>query len=113
MNNLSKRIITSIILIFILSISLFYNKYIWLFTLIIVSLVLFIEFNDLVNKIWKKNKNTIVIVNIFSLLFLVILIYVSVDEHSELPLNLLFIFLTSVLINMYVYCIIYFGQFVK
>ena len=96
MNNLSKRIITSIILIFILSISLFYNKYIWLFTLIIVSLVLFIEFNDLVNKIWKKNKNTIVIVNIFSLLFLVILIYVSVDEHSELPLNLLFIFLICI-----------------
>ena len=96
MNNLSKRIITSIILIFILSISLFYNKYIWLFTLIIVSLVLFIEFNDLVNKIWKKNKNTIVIVNIFSLLFLVILIYVSFDEHSELPLNLLFIFLICI-----------------
>ena len=96
MNNLSKRIITSIILIFILSISLFYNKYIWLFTLILVSLVLFIEFSNLVNKIWKKNKNTIAIVNIFSLLSLVILIFVSFDYHSEIPLELVFIFLICI-----------------
>ena len=96
MNNLSKRIITSIILIFILSISLFYNKYIWLFTLILVSLVLFIEFSNLVNKIWKKNKNTIAIVNIFSLLSLVILIFVSFDYHSKIPLELVFIFLICI-----------------
>ena len=96
MFNLSKRIITSVILIFILSISLFFNKYIWLFTLMLCSLVLFIEFNNLVRKIWKKNKNTIVNINIFSLLFLFILIYVSFDYHSEIPLSLVFIFLICI-----------------
>jgi len=83
MNNLSKRIITSIILIFILSISLFYNKYIWLFNLIFVSLVLFIEFNNLVNRIWKKEKKTIFKFNIFSSLFLLILIYVSYESYNN------------------------------
>ena len=96
MNNLSKRIITSIILIFILSISLFYNKYIWLFTLILVSLVLFIEFNNLVNKIWKKEKKTIFKFNIFSSLFLLILIYVSYKLYSNPPMGLVFIILICI-----------------
>ena len=96
MNNLSKRIITSIILIFILSISLFYNKYIWLFTLIFVSLVLFIEFNNLVNKIWKKEKIIISNFNIFSLLFLLILIYVSYKLYSNPPMGLVFIILICI-----------------
>ena len=56
MNNLSKRIITSATMLFILSISLLINKYIWLFGLIICSLILFIEFNNLIKKIWKKKK---------------------------------------------------------
>ena len=56
MSNLTKRIITSTILLLILSIILFYNKYIWLFTLILASLILFIEFQDLSKKIWKKKK---------------------------------------------------------
>lgn len=96
MNNLSKRIITSIILIFILSISLFYNKYIWLFTLIFVSLVLFIEFNNLVNKIWKKEKKTILKFNIFSSLFLLILIYVSYESYDNPPTVLVFIILICI-----------------
>ena len=96
MNNLSKRIITSIILIFILSISLFYNKYIWLITLIFVSLVLFIEFNNLVNKIWKKEKKTIFKLNIFSSLFLLILIYVSYESYNNPPTGLVFIILICI-----------------
>tara|TARA_Y100000022_G_scaffold171938_1_gene158676 strand:+ start:312 stop:980 length:669 start_codon:yes stop_codon:yes gene_type:complete len=96
MNNLSKRIITSIILIFIVSISLFYNKYIWLFTLILVSLVLFIEFNNLVNKIWKKEKKTILKFNIFSSLFLLILIYVSYESYNNPPTGLVFIILICI-----------------
>ena len=56
MKNLSQRIITSAVLLFILAISLFYNKYIWLFVLILASLILFIELNNLVKKIWKKKK---------------------------------------------------------
>ena len=96
MNNLSKRVITSITLIFILSLSLFYNKYIWLFTLLLVSLVLFIEFNNLVNKIWKKEKIIIFNFNIFSLLFLLILIYVSYKSYSNPPMGLVFIILICI-----------------
>ena len=91
MNNLSQRFITSIILLLILSISLFFNKYIWLFTLILVSLVLFIEFNNLIKKIWKKEKNIIANLYIFSLLFLLILIYVSYEFYSKPPISLVFI----------------------
>ena len=76
MNNLSQRIITSVILLFVLSISLLFNKYILLFGLILCSLVLFIEFNNLTKKIWKKNKSTLARANIFSLIFLVIFIWV-------------------------------------
>ena len=56
MNNLFKRVLTSLILICIFTISLFTNKYTWLFLTIIISLILFIEFNNLIKKIWKKKK---------------------------------------------------------
>ena len=91
MNNLSQRTITSVILLFILSISLFLNKYIWLFGLIICSLVIFIEFNNLTKKIWKKEKNIIVSLNTLSLLFLLILIYVSYVSYYIPPVGLVFI----------------------
>ncbi len=96
MNNLFQRIITSGILFFIISISLFYNKYIWLFFLIIVSLILFIEFNNLTKKIWKKKKKAIFNLNIFSLLFLLILIYVSYESYSNPPTGLVFIILICI-----------------
>ncbi len=91
MNNLFQRIITSLILLLIISISLFYNKYVWLFFLIIVSLILFIEFNNLSKKIWKKDKNTIASLNIVSFLFLLIVIYVSYDSYYNPPIGLVFI----------------------
>ena len=91
MSNLFQRIITSVILLFILLITLFFNKYIWLFGLILVSLVLFIEFNNLTKKIWKNKKNIITSLNTFSLLFLVILIYVSYESYYMPPIGLVFI----------------------
>jgi len=95
-NNLSQRLITSVILLLILSISLFVNKYIWLFALILVSLFLFIEFNYLIKKIWKKEKTIIVSLNIFSLLFLVILIYVSYMSYFTPPIGLVFTILICI-----------------
>ena len=91
MNNLFQRFITSLVMLLFLSISLFLNKYIWLFTLILVSLVLFIEFNNLTKKIWKKEKNIIVSLNTLSLLFLIILIYVSYVSYYIPPVGLVFI----------------------
>ncbi len=96
MKNLLQRIITSAILLIILSVSLFYNKYIWLFALILASLILFIEFNNLEKKIWKKKKNSISTVNIFSLLFLITLIYAAYEIYSKPPIGLLFIILICI-----------------
>ena len=96
MNILFQRIITSLLLLLIISISLFYNKYVWLFFVIIVSLILFIEFNNLTKKIWKKEKNTIVIVNISSLLFILILILVCYDIYNKPPIDLTFILLICI-----------------
>ena len=96
MSNLNKRIITSALLLLIISISLFYNKYVWLFFIIIVSLILFIEFNNLTRKIWIKQKNTIAIVNTSSLLFLVILVLVCYDIYNKPPIGLVFILLICI-----------------
>ncbi len=95
-NNLSQRIITSALLLFIISISLFYNKYLWLFFIIIVSLILFIEFNNLTKKIWRKEKNTIFIVNISSFLFLALLILICYEIYIQPPIGLAFILLICV-----------------
>ena len=96
MNNLSKRIITSLILLLIISISLFYDRDLWLFFLIIVSLILFIEFNNLTKKIWKNKKNVITSINLISLIFLVIIIYISYDFYRKPPVGLVFIFLICI-----------------
>ena len=96
MNNLFKRVLTSLILICIFTISLFTNKYTWLFLTIIISLILFIEFNNLIKKIWKKKKNTIIYINFIFLLFLLIIIFVSYDVYSKPPISLVFIILICI-----------------
>ncbi|MDC3175474.1 phosphatidate cytidylyltransferase [Candidatus Pelagibacter sp.] len=96
MDNLSKRIITSAILLLIISISLFYDKSLWLFFLFIVSLILFIEFNNLTKKIWKNKKNTIASINLVSLIFLAIIIFISYDLYRNPPISLVFIFLICI-----------------
>ena len=95
-NNLFQRIITSALLLFIITISLFYNKYLWLFFIIIVSLILFIEFNNLTKKIWKKEKNTIFIANISSFLFLMLLIFICYEIYIQPPIGLAFILLICI-----------------
>ena len=90
MNNLSQRVFTSAILLVILLVSLLYSKYLWLFLLITSSLILFIEFNNLTKKIWKKKKNIIIYVNIVSFIFLVILILVSFELYGTPPASELF-----------------------
>ena len=53
-NELKKRIITSIILIAIALNCLFINNFSWLLLLSIVSFICWLEFINLVKKIWKK-----------------------------------------------------------
>ena len=56
-SNLLKRILTSTVLIGLLIFFVFNNQYTWLFSLIIVSLICWVEFIDLFKKILKNNYN--------------------------------------------------------
>ena len=96
MNNLFKRISTSIILLLILLISLYYNKFTWLFVLILASLVIFIEFNNLSKKIWKNKKKIIIYVYICSLCFLLLVIFTAYKIYNQNSISLLFILLICV-----------------
>ena len=53
-NNLLKRIVTSIFLITILCVGLFYSDYSWKALIIIFCLLCFYEFYNLINKIYKN-----------------------------------------------------------
>ena len=73
--NLSKRILTSLILSIILLICLFFNKYSWLILVIIASIICFFEFNNLAKKIWKKRKLYIYFANVISFSYLIFFTY--------------------------------------
>ena len=77
MNNLLKRIITSIILLSILLLSLLYNKYTWLSLVLLASFISFFEFNNLINKIWIRNPNINYLVKIVSILYLFFFVYAA------------------------------------
>jgi len=73
---LTKRIITSIILIAIVLNCIFINNFSWLFLLLIVSFICWIEFINLNKKIWKR-KTIIILPIILSFLFLLLFIYTA------------------------------------
>ena len=75
-NELNKRLITSIILIAIVLSCLFINNISWLLLLSIVSFICWLEFINLVKRIWKK-KNYKIFANNFKFCFLVF-IYIHV-----------------------------------
>ncbi len=73
--NLSKRIFTSIILLVILFICLFFHKYSWLILLIIASVICFFEFSKMINKIWKKKEFTKNLIKLTCFFYLLLFIY--------------------------------------
>ena len=79
MNNLSKRIVTSILLFIVLILCLFSNKYFWTMLLISASIISFLEFNGLIKKIWKKEKDKIYLMNILSFCYLGFFAYAGYD----------------------------------
>ena len=54
--NFSNRILTSVILSTILFVCLFINKFLWLYLLVITGIISFKEFNNLIQKKFKKKK---------------------------------------------------------
>ncbi len=99
--DLTKRLITSLVLIFLLGLSFNYSI-ILIILLILVSLISWLEFNGLISKIFKKknNKNSFykLLTNILSLFYLSIfslLIYFSVSQDN---FKLIILFLFSICI---------------
>ena len=83
MTNFQKRIITSIVLIAIALNCLFINNFSWLFLLLIVSFICWIEFINLNKKIWKK-KAIIILPIVLSFLFLLLFIYTAYKFRIEM-----------------------------
>ncbi len=94
--NLSKRIMTSLILLTILFVSLFLNKFLWISILIVASIISFYEFNNLIKKIYKRKKNKIYLFNLISFLYLSFFIYTALDIHRNSVLTLLLIILICI-----------------
>ena len=94
--DLTKRITTSIPLIFLLGLS-FYYSYILIITLIIVSLISWIEFRGLINKIFN-HKFYILLINLFSLLYLTIFssfIFLGMMQEN-FKISMLYLFLVCI-----------------
>ena len=80
---LQKRIFTSFILTFVLLICLFLNKFSWLILVIIASIISFLEFNNLVNKIWKKKNYSKYLINIICFFYLLLFIYSANELYNQ------------------------------
>ncbi|MDA9186613.1 phosphatidate cytidylyltransferase [Candidatus Pelagibacter sp.] len=89
--NLSERILTSLLLLFILFISIFINKYLFLALLIVSSFISFNEFNKLIKKSFKKEIKYINTVQIFSALFLILFVYTSYQIYGRSPITIIWI----------------------
>ncbi len=96
MKELSKRILTSIFLS-ILLISAFFNKYVLITLLALLSTVSWIEFNSLISKIVNKNNFLIIFFNTISLIYLVFFSSIVFEGVSGDYKNfMLFIFLICI-----------------
>ena len=102
-SNIKKRILTSIVLISLL-IGMFYYSYIMIVSLIVISIISWIEFYALISKILKKNilKNRSFrfiykTLSLFYLSGLVYLIFVIEFEYSNLKIYLLYSILVAIL----------------
>ena len=93
--NLLKRILTSIILLFILFFCLITNKFLWIYLLVVASIISFFEFNILIRKIYKKQLSKVFSFNIISLIYLSFFIFTGYYYYNTS--NLLLILLICIL----------------
>ena len=95
MNNLIKRVITSILLATVLLFCLFYNNNSWLLLLIFASIISFFEFSKLIKIIFKNRNISITLINLITIIYLIFFIYAAYDI-AEINLNILFIILVCI-----------------
>jgi phosphatidate cytidylyltransferase len=89
--NLSERILTSFLLLFVLCTGIFINKYLFLALLIVSSFISFNEFNKLIKKSFKKGIIFITTFQIFSALFFILFVYTSYQIYGRSPIVLIWI----------------------
>jgi len=102
-SNIKKRILTSILLIFLL-IGMIYYSYIMIVSLIVIAVISWIEFYTLILKIFKKNilkekffRFFYKALSLFYLSGLVYLIFAIISVHSNLKIYLLYSVLVAIL----------------
>ena len=102
-SNIKKRILTSIILISLL-IGMFYYSYIMIVSLIIITIISWIEFYALISKILKKNvlkdrffRSLYKTLSLFYLSGLVYLIFAIESDYPNLKIYLLYSVLIAIL----------------
>ena len=102
-SNIKKRIVTSIFLMSLLVLMFFYS-YIMIISVIIISIIAWIEFYALISKIFKRNKIKHEIlrffckaISLFYLSGLVYLIFVIESDHLNLKMYLLYSVLVAVM----------------
>ena len=93
---LQKRIFTSFILTFVLLVCLFLNKFSWLILVIITSIISFIEFNNLLKKIWKKNKLSKYLINLIFSIYLLLFIYSAFLIYQKSLTGLIFVLMICI-----------------
>ena len=103
---LKKRIVTSILLLFLLYLMINYS-YILIISLIIISVVTWIEFNSLIYKVIKKNKKKDLIIKFLfktlSLIYLSLLVFLILyieTEKSHLKICLIYSILVSIVTDI-------------
>ena len=103
---LKKRIVTSILLLFLLYLMINYS-YVLIISLIIISVVTWIEFNSLIYKVFKKNKKKNLIIKfLFKLLSLIylsslffLILYIE-TEQTHLKICLIYSILVSIVTDI-------------
>ena len=93
---LQKRIFTSFILTFVLLVCLFLNKFSWLILVIITSIISFIEFNNLLKKIWKKNKLSKYLTSLIFFVYLLFFIYSASQIYQKSLTGLIFVLMICI-----------------
>ena len=95
MNNLIKRIITSILLAAVLLFCLFYSKNSWLLLLIFASIISFFEFSKLIKKIFKNKNISTTLINLTTIIYLIFFTFTAYDI-AEVNVNIFFIILVCI-----------------
>ena len=103
---LKKRIVTSILLLFLLYLMINYS-YVLIISLIIISVVTWIEFNSLIYNVFKKNKKKNLIIKfLFKLLSLIylsslvfLILYIE-TEQTNLKICLIYSILVSIVTDI-------------